>query len=93
MSHSKATSSVQVPSGSPKITTMESKPSSRSSEASNVTLNEIPAEGSSLVESEGSYSPKFKLASEPPARNRDNTARASADVNATRLFIICTPIA
>ena len=92
-SHSRATSLVHDPSGSPKAATIEVMPSSRSPEASNVTLNDIPAEGSSLVESEGAYSPKFKLASEPPTRKRDNTARANADVNATRLFIICTPIA
>ena len=93
MSHSKSTSPVQDPSGSPKIATIEVIPSSLSLFALRTTLNEIPAEGSSLVSSEGSYSPLFKLASELPTKKSDNTAKANADINATRLFIICTPIA
>ena len=53
-SHTKSTSDSQLPSGSPKIATIEVMPSSLSPFALRTTLNEIPAEGSSLVESEGS---------------------------------------
>ena len=57
-------------------------------------LKDIPEEGSSLVTSEGSkLSLSIVAACELPIKNRDRTPRAKADINATRLFVICTPIA